>query len=59
MSIQELYDHCLEQIEIAVARRRIEQAASESGNWETGKRLAYQDIARRLVDMGARAKDKR
>ena len=58
VNIQKLYDHCIEQIEIATARRRIEKAACETNSWETGKILAYKDAARRLVDMGARVKNK-
>lgn len=52
--IQKLYNYCIEQVEEATAKERIDHAQGNMGSWETGKQLAYADIARRLVNMGAR-----
>ena len=52
--IQRMYDSCIGEVEKATAKERVDKAASYHGNWNTGKKLAYADIARRLVDMGAK-----
>ena len=55
--IQTLHNHCIEQIKIAVANEQIHHAQQSGECWDTGKKLAYGDIARRLVGMGARLKE--
>ncbi len=52
--LQELYNHTITEIGKATANEQIEEAAGNMMTWYTGKRLAYADVARRLVDLGCR-----
>jgi len=54
--VQDLFNYTIEQIEEAVAQEQIDKAYGQGSSWETGRKLAYADIARRLVTMGAKAK---
>jgi len=53
--IQKMYDHCIQQIKEATALEKISNAGGKPAGEEVGKRLAYSDIARRLVSAGAQA----
>ena len=52
--VQELYNYIIERIQIATANDQINKAKGEYLSDETGRMLAYSDVARRLVDIGCR-----
>lgn len=53
---QKLYNYVVEQVEIAATCQQTEEAVARMMGVDAGKKLAYMDIARRLVNMGCRAK---
>ncbi len=55
--IQELYKYVIGAIEVATEKERIQKAAGSNGEWHIGEKIAYSDVARRLVNMGCRLKN--